>query len=58
MAPVRACSLGDVVRVVAEWSTFVGHRGVVTQTKPHLMVRLEGDTAAMRFGDREVEVSS
>lgn len=44
----------DRVVVSANWSSFFGMAGEVTQVKPHLMVKLDGDTFAMRFGEREV----
>ncbi len=46
--------VGDRVRVVAAWSSFVGMSGVVTATRPHLMVRLDGDRHPIRVSDSEV----
>jgi len=46
--------LEDRVVVSANWSSFVGMIGTVKQVKPHLMIHLDGDSFAMRFGDREV----
>lgn len=45
---------GDRVRVTAAWSSFVGMTGVVTETRPHLMVRLDGDRYPIRVSDREI----
>ncbi len=46
--------VGDRVRVIAAWSSFVGMSGVVTATRPHLMIRLDGDRMPIRVSDREV----
>jgi len=46
---------GDRVIVHVHWSSFHGQRGVVVSTAP-LMVKLDGDLVAMRFGDREVQL--
>ncbi len=45
---------GDRVRVVAAWSSFVGMSGTVTDVRPHLMIRLDGDRMPIRVSDREV----
>ncbi len=46
--------VGQRVVVRAAWSSFVGQLGVVTQARPYLMVRIEGERQPMRFGDAEV----
>lgn len=46
--------VGERVIVIAPWSTFRGERGVVVQTRPHLMVRLDDDPRPLRMGDGEV----
>ncbi len=45
---------GDRVLVFAHWSSFYQQRGTVAQTKPHLMVRIDGDSLPLRMGEREV----
>lgn len=51
--------LGERVIVVAPWSTLKGMRGVVTQTAPYVMVRLDGDDPRpVRVGEREVIAES
>ena len=45
--------VGALVVVVAQWSSFHGQRGRVTQREP-LMVLLDGERQPMRFGEREV----
>ncbi len=46
--------VGDVVLFVSHACSFRGQRGRVTAVAPHLMVRVDGDTHAMRFNPREV----
>ena len=46
--------VGDRVIVHAHWSTFYKQRGVVESVSPHLMIKLDGDLFAMRFGNGEV----
>ncbi len=46
---------GDRVLVHVHWSSFSGMRGVVESVEP-LMIKLDGDLFAMRFGDREVRL--
>lgn len=46
--------VGDRVRVVAHWSTFVGMGGLVTQVTPWLMVRLDGDKHPLRIEEPSV----
>ena len=42
---------GDRVLVTAHWSSFYRMQGVVKQTKPHVMVLLDGDQHPMRLDD-------
>lgn len=44
--------VGDRVIVVAP--SFVGMRGEVTDVKPILLVRLDGERLPLHFGEREV----
>lgn len=46
--------VGDRVEVFALWSSFKGMCGVVTSVTPGLMVRIDGDTYPIAFGEREV----
>lgn len=46
--------VGERVIGVAPWSSFRGKRGVVTQTEPFLMVRVDEDERPIRMGDGEV----
>lgn len=46
--------VGDRVRVIAPWNTYVGLRGEVTQTTPYLMVRLFHERLPMRFDARDL----
>jgi hypothetical protein len=48
--------VGDRVRVVAHWSAFRGTVGTVTQAKPYVMVRIDGDKGSMRFDAVALEV--
>ncbi len=48
--------VGDRVRVVAHWSSFVGMKGRVVSTSPHLMVRLDGDTYPLRIEEPSVVI--
>jgi hypothetical protein len=48
--------VGDEVRFRGRWNSFEGQRGRVVKSEPHLMIRVQGDTHAMRFRDDEVEV--
>jgi hypothetical protein len=48
--------LSDRVRVVAQWSEFYGLTGTVTQAKPYVMVRIDGDEGSMRFDSSVLEV--
>ncbi len=45
---------GDRVVVTAQWSSFVGMRGLVVAVTPHLMVLIDGDAYPIRMGEREV----
>ncbi len=51
----RSFRKGDRVRVVARWSRFLGRRGEVRGVDP-VMVMLEDESAAIRFGARELEL--
>lgn len=44
--------IGDRVIIVAP--SFVGMRGVVTDVKPILLVRIDGERLPLHFGEREV----
>jgi hypothetical protein len=46
--------VGARVVFVAQWSSFCGMRGVVVETNPKLMVRIDGDRCAIRVGELEV----
>ncbi len=47
--------INDRVLVTAVWSSFRGMRGTVTQVKPYLMVRLDGDTHPLRIEEPSVK---
>lgn len=50
--------LGEPVIFVADWSSFVGKRGHVTQVHPFVMVVLDDDPRPIRVGEREVVPAS
>ncbi len=46
--------VGDRVKVTAQWSSFHGLTGVVTQTRPHIMMLIDDDRLPIRVIEREV----
>lgn len=46
-------SVGQRVVVIASWSSFRGSYGEIRSVDP-LMVRIDGESHDMRFGDTEV----
>lgn len=46
--------VGDRVVVVAEWSSFFGWRGKVTQVKPWTAVLFDGDRLPMRIEEPSI----
>jgi hypothetical protein len=46
--------VGARVLVFAEWSSFRGMRGTVTQSAPFMMVLLDGERQPLRVGKSEV----
>jgi hypothetical protein len=54
---VSGLYVGDRVVVHAQWSSFHGMRGVVTQVRPVLMVLIDDDTYSIAFGEREVRLA-
>lgn len=45
---------GDSVVVTAQWSSFFGMKGKVTQVHPHPMIVIEGDSYPIRVGEKEI----
>jgi hypothetical protein len=46
--------VGDRVSVNAHWSSFYGMRARVVETRPVLMILIDGDRLPIRVGEQEI----